>query len=238
MHTPCLQSLIDNEIAFKDDGNIMTNIDVILKVPGETVDDMFFDFLDVRDRWISDHPLISKSDADALAMYLFNNDFANSSLKEARHLYHRITNDDVDLLYRFVEYGHTILSYVQRQAKDLVDRNGAKSVVQDIDGKAIELCVVSSSGGLSDAASYWNTLCQPKPSIFVGAVFDLNKEVTQLSIRSKSGAKARLLAEALVNEGIALNGGGHDEAAGARLLGVRGDIVELITNFIKSNKMF
>lgn len=176
----------------------------------------FYEYLDIRDRWVS-YSIDEKRKADYLSYYLTTSDWFNMDPTLASSfvdmLNHNTGNSQLD---DWINIGEHLYSFNQLICKDAV--NQAQKVDFNLgDNVILKLAIVFTTINVSDAGEIWKKMNPDNPSMFVGALLDIDKGILTLSIRSSDDFNSRLIAEDLHSSGVSYTGGGHDQACGAKI---------------------
>lgn len=190
----------------------------------------FVELVDIRDRWV-DAETDDKKLADRLTLFLRAGKYTNKPIEDVYNLIKNIKLHDVD---EMCDLGEILEISNMNRAEALIAK-ADKTIVKDSNGKAISLALAIVEGNISDVGSLWSTTkfdMSADGAMFVGIIFNIEKDEVILSVRSSNNVSSAFFCE--MN-----GGGGHKSAAGCHLSNATSitykDIKERILKTIREN---
>lgn len=168
----------------------------------------FVRLIDIRDRWVDVDPEEKKL-ADRLSLFLGAGKYTSKPIEEVYRLTRNMKIHDVEEMCSLGE----ILEISNRNRAEAIIAKADKTFLRDSNGKTISLAIAIVEGNISDVGSLWSNTKTDEAedrAMFVGVIFNIEKDEVILSVRSSKNVNAAFFCE--MN-----GGGGHKSAAGCRL---------------------
>lgn len=216
---------------FSDENTDMTTTDLDYhskRTPLEdmTVQDKFFNLIRIRDLWIEKDLLFSKDNADSLHAYIRFEGITDAPILEAHRFINRLNEES---LAKIIEKGSLINAVTREEARILV-RSGIHDHYTMKDGSDFVVCIVLSHTTYSECGDVLRNIYYDRESIYIGLIYHVHDNTIGVSMRSSKGIDLTDLCKFMIDRGIFATGGGHKQAAGAK---IRHDIKTPIHILIK-----